>query len=171
MLISGSIDQLARKLGEILLNHKLKITTAESCTGGWLSQAITSVPGSSNWIDRAYVTYSNKAKHDMLDVDQKILDEKGAVSQEVVKQMAFHSLKKSNANISVAISGIAGPDGGSDEKPVGTVWLAIAVRSNDKDLEYVDFATKLLHLKGDRAIIRHQAVQHALSSVIEIFEK
>jgi len=169
MLISGSIDQLARQLGDILLNHKLKITTAESCTGGWLSQAITSVPGSSNWIDRAYITYSNKAKHDMLDVDKKVLDDKGAVSQEVVEQMAAHALKKSNSNISVAISGIAGPDGGSEEKPVGTVWIGIAVKT--KDLEDVSFASKLLHLKGDRTIIRQQAVQHALSSVIEIFEK
>jgi len=169
MLISGSIDRLAIKLGDILLNRKLKITTAESCTGGWLSQAITSVPGSSNWIERAYITYSNKAKQEMLDVDEKVLKDKGAISQEVVEQMAGNALKKSSSNISIAISGIAGPDGGSDEKPVGTVWIGIAVRT--KDLENISFANKLLHLKGDRTIIRQQAVQHALSSVIEIFEK
>ena len=168
MLISGSIDQLAKKLGEILLNHKLKVTTAESCTGGWLSQAITSIPGSSNWIDRAYITYSNKAKHEMLDVSNDILKSHGAVSQEVVEQMSFNALQKSNSNISVAISGIAGPDGGTEDKPVGTVWLGIAVKTDD--LEDISFASKLLHLKGDRTAIRQQAVQHALSSVIEMFE-
>ena len=168
MLISGSIDQLSKKLGEILLNHKLKITTAESCTGGWLSQAITSVPGSSNWIDRAYITYSNKAKHEMLDVSEQTLQDKGAVSLEVVQEMAFNALDKASANISIAISGIAGPDGGSEKKPVGTVWLGFAVRT--KDLKDINFASKLLHLKGDRTLIRQQAVQHALSGVIEMFE-
>ena len=126
------------------------------------------MPGSSNWIERAYITYSNKAKHDMLDVDLKVLEAKGAVSQEVVKEMAFNALEKSKANISVAISGIAGPDGGNELKPVGTVWLGIAVKTHD--LKDINFASKLLHLQGDRTLIRQQAVQHALSAVIEMFE-
>ena len=118
------IEALATQLGALLTDQDKKIVTVESCTGGWVSQAITQVAGSSGWFDRAYISYSNQAKRDMLGVKVRTLNKYGAVSRAVVEEMAAGALKKSGADFSVAISGIAGPDGGTDDKPVGTVWLA-----------------------------------------------
>ncbi|MBL4819785.1 MAG: nicotinamide-nucleotide amidohydrolase family protein, partial [Gammaproteobacteria bacterium] len=118
-----SVRQLIKEVAERLLDKNFKLTTAESCTGGWVAQVVTSLPGSSNWFDSGFVTYSNKAKQEMLGVPASLFEEDapGAVSEETVRAMAAGALAKSNADVAVATSGIAGPDGGSEEKPVGTV--------------------------------------------------
>ena len=120
--MENELRKLARHAGELLHRHGLMLATAESCTGGWVAQAITAVPGSSQWFDRGFVTYSNEAKCEMLGVDVATLEAHGAVSEETVRAMAEGALRTA-VPISVAISGIAGPGGGSPEKPVGTVSL------------------------------------------------
>ena len=130
-----TIHALAKKLGQVLLSQNLRCTVAESCTGGSLAAAITDIPGSSQWFDRGFVTYTNKSKQQMLGVPQQMLASQGAVSEAVVRGMAEGALLVSEANISVAISGIAGPDGGNLEKPVGTVWLAWASRTRSTDVQ------------------------------------
>ena len=152
------IEALATQLGKVLTDRGLYIAAAESCTGGWVSAAITQIPGSSTWFDRGYVTYSNEAKREMLGVRAKTLDTQGAVSRAVVEEMAKGALKKSRATFSVAISGIAGPDGGSEEKPVGTVWMAWCIQGK------VDSA--LFCLPGDRQDVRAAAVSLALQGLL-----
>ena len=152
------IEALATQLGALLADKNKKIVTAESCTGGWVSQAITQVAGSSLWFDRTYVTYSNDAKRQMLGVKQRTLSKHGAVSQAVVEEMAVGALKKSEADFSVAISGIAGPDGGTEEKPVGTVWLAWNIRGE------VD--SSMVVLPGGRRDVRAAAVTLALQGLL-----
>ena len=132
--------------------------TAESCTGGWVAQAVTSVAGSSDWFERGYVTYSNVAKRELLGVSQKILSTKGAVSEETARAMARGALRKGRGSISVAITGIAGPGGGSPGKPVGTVCFAWArgrrIRSETR------------RFRGGRNRVRRQSVLHALHGVL-----
>ena len=152
------IEALSTQLGKILSGRGLYISTAESCTGGWVSTAITQIAGSSGWFDRGYVSYSNEAKREMLGVRAKTLDVHGAVSKAVVEEMAKGALKKSRATFSVAISGIAGPDGGTDEKPVGTVWMAWCVQGK------VDSA--LFCLPGERQDVRAAAVSLALQGLL-----
>lgn len=154
------IYKLAEKLGEILLKRRLHCAVAESCTGGSLAAAITDIAGSSQWFDRGFVTYTNKAKEELLDVPPSILSSHGAVSEATVLCMAQGAIQKSDAEMSIAISGIAGPGGGSPEKPVGTVWVAWA---GDEQPPYA----KCYVLKGDRAAIRQQAVQVALEGLIQ----
>lgn len=120
------IQALANQLGDALAKQQWVATTAESCTGGGVATAITDIAGSSQWFDRAFITYSNEAKMQMLGVQAETLANHGAVSEPVVEQMAEGALTNSLADISVAISGIAGPTGGTEEKPVGTVWFAWA---------------------------------------------
>ena len=151
---------LAKTLGELLLDHKLRCVVAESCTGGSLSAAMTDIPGSSQWFDRGFVTYSNTSKQQMLGVPSRLIASEGAVSEAVVRAMAEGALAASSANLSVAISGIAGPDGGSLEKPVGTVWFAWA---SDSSLTQ----TQSDLLLGDRHAIRQQAVNIALEGLIQ----
>ena len=155
-----TIHALAKKLGQVLLSQNLRCTVAESCTGGSLAAAITDIPGSSQWFDRGFVTYTNKSKQQMLGVPQQMLASQGAVSEAVVRGMAEGALLVSEANISVAISGIAGPDGGNLEKPVGTVWLAWASRTRSTDAQCYSFV-------GNRLSIRQQAVQAALEGLIQ----
>lgn len=157
------LEQKAMQIGKQFKQSELLITTAESCTGGWVSEAITSVPGSSGWFDRGFVTYSNAAKQEMLGVRSTTLEQFGAVSEETACEMAAGALKKSQAQISVAITGIAGPDGGTDDKPVGTVWFAWA----DKD----DVQTKRSCFQGDRQSIREQAVAVALDGLLKLVKK
>ena len=152
------IEALATQLGALLTDQDKKIVTAESCTGGWVSQAITQVAGSSGWFDRAYISYSNQAKRDMLGVKVRTLNKYGAVSQAVVEEMAAGALKKSGADFSVAISGIAGPDGGTDDKPVGTVWLAWDVGGQ--------LDASLAVLPGSRRDVRAAAVTLALQGLL-----
>ncbi|WP_413701153.1 CinA family protein [Psychromonas sp. KJ10-10] len=154
-------QELTYLLGEKLTEAGLVSSTAESCTGGGVAYAITEVPGSSLWFDRSFVTYSNDAKMQMLSVDKYLIDKYGAVSEQVVEQMVAHAVKYSEADISVAISGIAGPDGGSDEKPVGTVCFSwYNARGNSK--------TQTYNFVGNRQEVRSQAIRLALIGLIEI---
>lgn len=131
-LTTKSVEALARSLGESLLAANKKVASVESCTGGGVAYAITEVAGSSQWFEKSWVTYSNQAKHEEVGVSLATLDKFGAVSSEVVQEMAEGGLRKSGANLCVAISGIAGPGGGTASKPVGLVWFAIAKTVDDR---------------------------------------
>ncbi len=152
------LTQLAREIGESLSARELQLATAESCTGGWLAQCCTDIAGASAWFERGWVTYSNQAKQDCLGVAERTLETQGAVSQTTAIEMAEGALSQSNADISVAISGIAGPDGGSMDKPVGTIWFAWAMSHR---------TTLVQHqlLSGNRQSIRAQAVALALHGI------
>jgi nicotinamide-nucleotide amidase len=146
---------LSQRLGKLLQQHGLMLATAESCTGGYIAQMITAVADSSHWFERGFVTYSNEAKMEMLSVSADTLAVHGAVSGAVVAEMAIGALKHSHAQISVAVSGIAGPSGGNADKPVGTVYFAIA--GSDKGVN-----TYHRHFSGDRQAIRAACVEFAL---------
>lgn len=163
MMPNDPLFFLASKVGEALLKKHWKITLAESCTGGKLAASITEVPGSSAWFERAYITYSNQAKSDMLGVDATVLDQFGAVSEPVARAMAEGALREGGADLAVAITGIAGPGGGSDEKPVGLVWIAWCCKN-------LGTQAKAYHLIGNRGAIRTQAVRHALEGIINLGE-
>lgn len=154
------VVQLAKQLGSVLLKYKLYCAVAESCTGGSLSAAITNIAGSSQWFDRGFVTYTNKAKEEMLGVSDRVISTHGAVSEATACAMAQGAIINSNADVSMAITGIAGPSGGSLEKPVGTVWIAWASNSQPTH-------TQCYLFKGDRAAIREQSVLVALEGMIQ----
>ena len=154
------LDGLARRVGEALAARGLWLATAESCTGGWIAEAVTAIAGSSGWFDRGFVTYSNAAKADMLGVRDDTLESHGAVSEATVGEMAAGALARSRADLAVAVSGVAGPGGGSAAKPVGTVCLAWARRG-------APTATTTVHLAGDRNAVRRQTVRLALQGVLE----
>lgn len=156
---TSSIYALAEALGQQLKTRAWSLVVAESCTGGNLCAAITDVPGSSCWFDRGFVTYSNNAKEIMLNVPRATLITHGAVSEESALAMANGALLVSNANISVAITGIAGPTGGSEGKPIGTVWIACASENQTTQAKPYLFT-------GDRQTIRKQAVFSALHDLI-----
>lgn len=149
------IAQLSMQLGDRLKAIQAKVTCAESCTGGFLAKTITDVAGSSAWFDYGFVTYSNQAKQDLIGVSVDTLARYGAVSQEVVAEMASGARHRAGADIAVSISGIAGPDGGTPDKPVGTVWFGFATRPDNVVTQVVQFA-------GDRQAVRLQAVAFAL---------
>ncbi|GAK84625.1 C-terminal domain of CinA type S [Vibrio ponticus] len=151
---------LSIELGKLLQQHQQVLATAESCTGGGVSAAVTDIAGSSAWFDRAFVTYSNEAKMAMLEVQANTLDTHGAVSEPTVVEMVQGALKNSNATIAVSISGIAGPGGGSDEKPVGTVCFGFADQEG-----WLKVNTE--HFSGDRAEVRSQAVEFALKTLCD----
>ncbi len=153
---------LAEQLGRLLVTEGKKIATAESCTGGWIAQAITAISGSSAWFDRGFVTYSNEAKIQMLDVKHTTLEQHGAVSAETVKEMVTGALRHSLADCTIAVSGIAGPEGGSEHKPVGTVFLAWCRKGKQPVVGKYLFS-------GDRHSIRSQAVKCALERACEEF--
>lgn len=160
---SGSdygIYGLAEALGEQLKIRRWQLALAESCTGGGVAQAVTEIPGSSAWFDRGFVTYSNTAKVDMLGVRQATLDSYGAVSQESALEMAAGALTNSKADLALAVTGIAGPDGGSPEKPVGTVFIAWQQRGQTAQCVKKQFC-------GDRRAIRGQVVRFCLQQAIE----
>ncbi|TGE76967.1 damage-inducible protein CinA [Pseudoalteromonas sp. KS88] len=159
MELHQEIKTLAAQLGVILTDKCLWITTAESCTGGGVSYALTDTPGSSAYLDRAFVTYSNQAKHDLLGVSLQTLSDFGAVSEQVVLEMAEGACRTTHADIAIAISGVAGPGGGSVDKPVGLVWFCI--KTADKQYSSKQVFT------GDRASVRAQAIVYALKSVID----
>lgn len=154
------LQQLAAQLGQLLHRQRIKLTTAESCTGGWVAEMITTIPGSSQWFERGFVTYSNEAKVQMLGVKQDTLSKYGAVSQQTAFEMAEGALRHSLAQVSVAITGIAGPDGGGAAKPVGLVWFGFAK---------VGMATETLeqHFSGDRYAVRREAVRVALTRLLQ----
>lgn len=156
------LEALARALGQRLLARGARVALAESCTGGWIAKQLTDVAGSSQWFERGYVTYSNTAKQQDLGVPAELLARHGAVSREVVEAMARGALERSGAQLSAAVSGIAGPDGGSPDKPVGTVWLAVAC-GHDRSMH-----SQLLELRGDREHIRRVTVAAALRWLAEL---
>ena len=149
----------AEQLGHLLLARRQTIATAESCTGGLLAGAITDIPGSSAWFGMGLVTYSNDAKVQLLGVDQAVLNQYGAVSEQVVLMMAAGMQRKAKADWTVAISGIAGPDGGTAQKPVGTVWFGLCRPDGTA-------WTKCCCFAGDRIAVRQQCVDMALSELI-----
>lgn len=151
MSYEEQIGELARRLGAALAERGMTLAVAESCTGGWLAKAVTDVPGSSGWFDRGFVTYRNGAKEDMLGVTWQTLQDHGAVSEATVRAMAEGALANSVADVSVSISGIAGPSGATPTKPVGTVWMAWSRRHGDTEARHFIF-------KGDREAVRAQAV-------------
>lgn len=154
--------QLVQRIAVQLLQKQQKICTAESCTGGLIAKTFTDLAGSSDWFDRGFVTYSNQAKSDMLAVPVSIIDDYGAVSEAVATAMASGALRHSEADFAIAVTGVAGPAGGSDEKPVGTVWIAIASRPQS-------LAIKCL-FAGDREAVRQATLLRALKEILAMLD-
>ena len=158
-----ALFQLASALVSQLTEAGKAVATAESCTGGWVAKAITDVPGSSACFGYGVVSYSNGAKESLLAVKNQTLSDNGSVSEPVVREMVEGVMGLSGADFAVAVSGVAGPDGGSDAKPVGTVWFAWAVRDGSK----IRTETDLRHFDGDREAIRELTVAHALQGILD----
>ena len=159
--MENDLNALATQLHHLLIKNKLIVSTAESCTGGWIAKILTDIPGSSASFERGFVTYSNDAKQDMLGVNSQTLETSGAVSEQTVTEMAQGALKNSQASIAMAVSGIAGPSGGSVDKPVGTVWFAWLKEGQAT-------RTQLRHFAGDRESVRHQSVRQAIVGLIQL---
>lgn len=155
--------QLAREVGAALKAKGLWLATAESCTGGWVGETVTAVPGSSHWYDRGFITYTNESKQEMLGVSADTLARCGAVSEEVAREMVAGALNNSRAQVALAISGVAGPGGGSPEKPVGTVCLAWGSKDGP-------IVSEKRFFSGDRREIRRQSVEAALRGVLDRLE-
>jgi nicotinamide-nucleotide amidase len=158
------IESDLQALAADLRRRGWRLATAESCTGGLIAAACTSLAGSSDWFERGFVTYSNAAKTEMLDVDPALIAAQGAVSEAVVRAMAAGAIARAGVELSVAVTGIAGPGGATPGKPVGTVWLAVARRDTDGA---VPVQAERLQLAGDRAAVREQTVRHALQRLRE----
>ena len=158
------IDSAAARLGNALRQLGLRVTTAESCTGGGIAEAITRISGSSGWFDTGFVTYANHSKSRWVGVSEEDLQQFGAVSEPVVRSMAEGALMAAEADLAVAVSGIAGPDGGTADKPVGTVWFAWAVRDRG-------VVTQCRRIQGNRRDVRAQTVLHSLLGLISEAEK
>ena len=156
--------QLAARIGKRLKASRAMLVTAESCTGGWVAQAVTAVPGSSDWFERGFVTYSNDSKRELLGVRADTLARHGAVSEETAREMASGALRQSKGSLSVAVTGIAGPGGGSTAKPVGTVCFAWERKNGWRHTETRRFA-------GNRESVRKQSVIHALKGVLKLLDE
>jgi nicotinamide-nucleotide amidase len=163
LVTDDELTERAAELGQALECARLTLATAESCTGGWVARVLTAVPGSSNWFERGFVTYSNAAKSDMLGVSAKVLTRDGAVSEATVRAMADGALARSRAQVAVAITGIAGPAGGTADKPVGTVWFAWARKGRET-------RTQRKQLDGDREAVRRQSVAIALQGLSKVLK-
>ena len=159
-----SFHTLVSQVGKALVDHDAMVVTAESCTGGMIAEALTDIAGSTAWFDRAYVTYSYESKREMLGVHESTIQKKGAVSQECVEEMALGALQQSHAKVSVACSGIAGPGGGTPDKPVGTVWLAWAVQGRE------EVVTQRFQFDGDRQAVREQTTEAALIGIMKLLQ-
>ncbi|WP_027457300.1 CinA family protein [Dechloromonas agitata] len=155
----SELEELSEQLGARLLERGEWLVTAESCTGGWVAQMVTAIAGSSGWFDRGFVTYSNAAKRDMLGVPETTLDRHGAVSEATARAMAIGALEHSRGDWSVAITGIAGPSGGTPDKPVGTVCFAWAWRAGGCEAQ-------TCHFPGGRTEVRALSVRHALRGLL-----
>ena len=153
---------LARNLGRLLKRRRQMLVTAESCTGGWAAQAVTAIAGSSAWFERGFVTYSNEAKQELLGVSKRTLKKFGAVSEETAREMARGALRRSRGSIALAVTGVAGPGGGSRTKPVGMVCFAWARGRS--------VWSETLRLKGNRDAVRRRSVAHALRGVLKLLE-
>ena len=149
-------EQLARELQA----RGWMLATAESCTGGMIAAACTDLSGSSNWFERGFVTYSNEAKTELLGVDPALIAQHGAVSEVVARAMAFGAVRHSHAQVSVAVTGVAGPTGGTPQKPVGTVWFGFQVDGR--------LTSETLRFDGDRAAVRSASVDHALQRLLQL---
>ena len=147
-------------LADLLQKKRWMLATAESCTGGMISAACTDLAGSSNWFERGFVSYSNDAKTELLGIDAALIARHGAVSEAVVRAMAAGAISHSKAQVGVAVTGVAGPTGGTRAKPVGTVWFGWSVRGA--------VTTEMIHFAGDRAAVRAATVNHALRRLIEL---
>lgn len=161
-MTDSELMQLSEQVGQALKARGATVTAAESCTGGWVAKVITDIAGSSAWFERGFVTYSNEAKAQMIGVREETLAQHGAVSEPVVVEMAIGALKAARADYAVSISGIAGPDGGSEEKPVGTVWFAFAIARGEG-------ITRRECFSGDRDAVRRQATAYALQTLWQQF--
>ncbi|MEW6446410.1 MAG: CinA family protein [Pseudomonadota bacterium] len=160
MRYDDQIGELACRLGQALAERGMRLAVAESCTGGWLAKAVTDMPGSSAWFDRGFITYSNLSKQEMLGVSEAVLQAHGAVSEACVRAMAEGALVHSPADVSVAISGIAGPGGATPGKPLGVVWVAWARHG-------AETSARMFHFKGDREAVRAQAVVAGCEGLLE----
>jgi nicotinamide-nucleotide amidase len=162
--LDQQLHDLAADAGRALKARGWMLATAESCTGGWIGQCVTMVPGSSEWFDRGFITYTNAAKAEMLGVRKETLQAHGAVSEQTVREMAHGALERSRSDVAVAVSGVAGPGGGSAEKPVGTVCIGWAVRDATS-------CVTTLWLEGDRDAVRRQSVVAALEGVVKLAKR
>ena len=156
----AAIASLVSVLASDLAQRGWMLATAESCTGGLIAGACTDLAGSSAWFERGFVSYSNEAKTELLAVDAAIIDRHGAVSEQVVRAMAQGAIARSRAQVSVAVTGVAGPTGGSRDKPVGTVWFGWSVNGQ--------LTSELRHFDGDRAAVRSATVHHALQRLVAL---
>jgi nicotinamide-nucleotide amidase len=161
---TDTLTALATLVGTRLRDRRLLLATAESCTGGWVAQAVTAIAGSSDWFERGFVSYSNAAKMELLGVQAETLGAHGAVSEQTAGEMAAGALARSRAQVAVAITGIAGPGGGSAEKPVGTVCFAWALKG-------APLALGTRQFKGNRESVRRQSVIAALQGILELLER
>ena len=159
----AGLNRLAERVGRHLLKQRRRAATAESCTGGWIAKALTDIAGSSDWFVEGFVTYSNESKVRRLGVPHAVLKEHGAVSEPTVRAMAAGALRRSNAQVAVAVTGIAGPGGAVPGKPVGTVWLGWATRRGNA----IRVSAQLKHFRGDRETVRRKAVRAALLGLLE----
>ena len=155
-----AIEYSCGLVADLLLKKQLRLVTAESCTGGLIAAACTDLAGSSAWFERGFVTYSNAAKTELLDVPERVLRRAGAVCGPVAQAMAEGALAHSHAQVAVAVTGVAGPSGGSPAKPVGTVWFGFALPGQ--------VLTEKCHFDGDRATVRQATVRHALARLVEL---
>lgn len=161
--IPTQLQLITHELGQLCLKKSLKIVTAESCTGGGVAYELTSVPGSSQWFERGFVTYSDMAKMELLGVQEKSILNYGAVSRTVAKEMAEGAIKNSRADVSLAITGIAGPKGGNKEKPIGTCWFGWAGANFETQGKHTIF-------QGDRNLVRLQAMIFSLKELLQLIE-
>ena len=157
-----TIEHSCGLVADLLLKKKLQLVTAESCTGGLIAAACTDLAGSSAWFERGFVTYSNAAKTELLGVPERVLRRAGAVCGPVAQAMAEGALAHSHAQVAVAVTGVAGPTGGSPAKPVGTVWFGFALPGR--------VLTEKCHFDGDRAAVRQATVRHALARLVELLQ-
>jgi nicotinamide-nucleotide amidase len=155
----ADLANLVGRLASELTRLGWTMAAAESCTGGWIAKCCTDREGSSAWFERGFVTYSDQSKQELLGVESRVLDDAGAVSREAVLQMAIGARSRAGTHLAIAVTGIAGPDGGSPEKPVGSVWFAWA-RQDSVEAELKQFS-------GDRDAVRRHSVEHALQGLIE----
>jgi nicotinamide-nucleotide amidase len=157
----GELSSLATKVAAVMQQHKLMLASAESCTGGWIAKVLTDLSGSSAWFEAGVVSYSNEAKMSLLGVKRETLELTGAVSEATVREMASGTLERLHAGVAMAVTGIAGPTGGTPEKPVGTVWIGWQRQGSEAH-------AKLFHFPGDRNAVRRQTVAAALEGVLAL---
>jgi nicotinamide-nucleotide amidase len=158
----AELTRLAARVGRHLLKEHRAVTTAESCTGGWIAKSLTDIAGSSQWFIEGFVTYSNESKMRRLGVPRALLEGNGAVSEQTVRAMAVGALRRTKAQVAIAVTGIAGPDGAVPGKPVGTVWLGWATRRGG----VIRIATQLKHFRGGRDAVRRKTVRLALLGLL-----